>query len=270
MATALSILRGGTDCALDGSTHAARLIATGQLKLDDVLVARDSDQVCGAVFAQKLPGSTGILWPAQSLSDDGTVDDALTAAALQRVDGVKVVLAFLSANEMGRSNALLRAGFRQVTEILEMQHQAAPTTPDPSGVSLIAHADADVAVFRQMLLQCHDESLDCPELNEVRTADEILEGYRDCAPDMSQWWIAEYEGRSIGILILNTAVLAFVGVVPERRGEKLGRQLVQCACKMSPELSLVVDVRNTPAVQLYLSLGFVVVGTRRLFLKLMI
>jgi ribosomal protein S18 acetylase RimI-like enzyme len=134
-------------------------------------------------------------------------------------------------------------------------------------VSLHRFAETDEHTFHQTLLRCHEDSLDCPEMQDLRTADELLAGYCDCAPDESQWWLAEVNGEPAGVLILADTELIFVGVVPQRRGQGIGRAIVATSCEKSSELSLVVDVRNAPAVQLYLSLGFEVIGAREVFLK---
>jgi ribosomal protein S18 acetylase RimI-like enzyme len=60
--------------------------------------------------------------------------------------------------------------------------------------------------------------------------------------------------------------LTFAGVVPDRRGRGFGRALVAAACELAPTLFLIVDVRNRPAVQLYRSAGFGIVGSREVFL----
>jgi ribosomal protein S18 acetylase RimI-like enzyme len=104
-------------------------------------------------------------------------------------------------------------------------------------------------------------------MQDLRTADELVAGYRDCAADTNQWWLAELDGEPAGVLILADTELIFVGVVPARRGAGTGRALVESACEKSAELSLIVDVRNIPAVQLYLSVGFEVIGAREVFLK---
>jgi ribosomal protein S18 acetylase RimI-like enzyme len=133
---------------------------------------------------------------------------------------------------------------------------------------LIAYADADPAEFARTLLRAHDDSLDCPELHGVRSADDVLAGYRDCAPDRSRWWLARLGDEPAGVLILGPKDLSFVGVLPERRGQGIGRALVELAISWQPDLSLIVDERNTPAIALYQSLGFNIVAARDVFLKL--
>ena len=80
-------------------------------------------------------------------------------------------------------------------------------------------------------------------------SDDVLAGYRDLCEYVSQWWMAEVDNEPAGVLLLAEAELIFVGVVPKQRGQGVGPALVNAACEKSSELSLVVDVRNTPAVQ---------------------
>lgn len=274
---ALSLLHGPT--AEDVETRdarAAQLLASGKLALDDVLVARKDGVVCGAVFSQLLPGTTGLLWPARSPGTDPAIEDALNTAALEHIGSVKLVQAFLTPEELDRAESLKRCGFQHITRIWEMRRASLPFPPaSRAALPVLAReigvrpfAEVDHRTFHQILLRCHEDSLDCPEIQEHRTPDEVLAGYLDCAPDTNQWWIAEASGGPVGVLLLAGLELIFVGVVPARRGQGFGRTLVEAACEKSSELSLVVDVRNIPAVQLYLSVGFEVVGAREVFLKM--
>lgn len=131
---------------------------------------------------------------------------------------------------------------------------------------MTAYPDCDPTEFARTLLRSHDDSLDCPELHGVRTPDDVLAGYRDCAPDLARWWLARVNGEPAGVLILGMGELTFVGVVPERRGQGIGRGLVEAAVSWHAALSVIVDERNTPARTLYRSLGFQTVGSRDVFL----
>ncbi|HKB04568.1 MAG TPA: GNAT family N-acetyltransferase, partial [Gemmataceae bacterium] len=197
------------------------------------------------------------------------VEDALTAAALEHVAGVKSVQTFLPPEEAGRAEPLLRAGFRRVTRVWQMTRVAASGQVSRSSLrsrlTLVAYHDTDPAEFHRTLLRAHDDSLDCPELHGVRSPDEVLAGYWDCAPDLSAWWLARLDDEPAGVLVLGPGDLTFVGVVPERRGHGVGRALVEAAVSWRPELSLTVDDRNVPAISLYRSLGFKPVGSRDVF-----
>jgi ribosomal protein S18 acetylase RimI-like enzyme len=311
LAAAFALLYG--PAATNGHfAHAFQLVARGELNPADLLVAQAGGTPIGAVFCQRLPGSIAVIWPPGANGNDRAVEDVLTAAALEHVAGVKVVQAFLPPEEARRAEPLLRAGFRRVARVRQMDRPPGPPLPRSGGeglgvrglrslgqnaassgrgpqppsprpspteaggegerqplpVSLVPYANTDPADFERTLLRAHDDSLDCPELHGVRTPDEVLAGYRDCAPDLSGWWLARVGDESVGAVILGPGELSFVGVVPERRGQGIGRALVEAAVSWHAELSLIVDERNAPAIALYRSLGFQTVGSRDVYLLL--
>jgi len=135
-----------------------------------------------------------------------------------------------------------------------------------SRLTAIAYTDSDPSRFHATLVRSHDDSLDCPELHGLLTPDEMLAGYRDVAPDPAGWWLAVGDDRPAGVLLLNGSELTFLGVVPESRGRGVGRRLLELAFEQAPDLTLIVDARNTPAIRLYQSAGLEVVGAREVFL----
>jgi ribosomal protein S18 acetylase RimI-like enzyme len=256
---AFGLLYGPSDDLPGRLADAFRRVARGELDSDNLLVARRGDRVTGAVFCQRLPGAIAVIWPPRAAGDDPSVEDSLTTAALDHVAGSKIVQAFLPPEEAARAAPLLRAGFRNVTRVLQMRRDG--SAPSSAGVAapplvLVSYPQCNATEYLQILTRSHDESLDCPELHSVRTPAEMFEGYRDCAPDLARWWLARQVGEAVGVLILGDAELTFVGVVPDRRGRGIGRALVHAACATAPMLSVTVDVRNHVAVQLYRSVGF--------------
>jgi ribosomal protein S18 acetylase RimI-like enzyme len=68
--------------------------------------------------------------------------------------------------------------------------------------------------------------------------------------------------------------LLYLGVTPETRGKGFGRELARKAlwearAAEAPQLTLSVDVRNQPAVNLYKSLRFEAYDQREVFLKIL-
>ena len=122
--------------------------------------------------------------------------------------------------------------------------------------------------FAVVLDRTYEETLDCPELNGKRTADEILAGHRGQGtfhPDF--WWLAFDGSTPVGLLLLMemsdavTWELAYLGIVPEYRRLGLGREMTVHALyalrsQPATRMHLCVDERNTPARRLYQSLGF--------------
>src|SRR5262245_6556837 len=266
---AFALLYGPGSADLSGHlAHAFRLVARGELDPDNLLIARADGSVVGAVFCQRLAGALAVIWPPRAVDDDSAVEDALTAAALRHVVGVKVVQAFLPPDEVRRAEPLLRAGFRQAARVWEMRREApAATVIDRTArITLVPYPNCAPDEFLNVLMRCHDESLDCPEMQGIRAAQDVLEGYRTCAPDPHQWWLAKEGSECVGVLILGGDELSFVGVVPEQRGRGIGRALVEAACAAGPLRSVTVDARNTPALQLYRAVGFETVTVRDVYL----
>src|SRR5262249_15951423 len=122
--------------------------------------------------------------------------------------------------------------------------------------------------FHGTLLRSYEGTLDCPEVNGVRTLDEGLAGHRAQGQhDPRPWRLARAHGGVVGVLLLTempewrTWDVSYVGIVPEARGRGLGRTLMRKALwearsSAVRQLTLSVDTRNLPACHLYLGLGF--------------
>jgi mycothiol synthase len=254
----------------EDAAHAFRLVARGELDPDNLFVARSGGKVVGAVFCEKVPGASAIVWPPRAVGNDPAVEDALTAAAIEHAAGAKVLQTFLPPELVGLGAPLKRSGFKHVTRVWQMHRGSGTTRGRPvSDLTFVPYAECSPAEAQDVLVRSHEDSADCPELQGIRTPDEMEAGYRDAAPDPARWWVARQFGDAVGVLILNNKEVSFVGVVPERRGQRIGRALVEAACAVSPTLTLIVDARNAPALQLYRSTGFDVIGAREVFLRLL-
>jgi ribosomal protein S18 acetylase RimI-like enzyme len=136
------------------------------------------------------------------------------------------------------------------------------------------------APFHQALLDSYEGTEDCPEISGVRTVEEILEGHSAQGKyDPARWWLARAERKPVGVLLLCEVPewaawdVAYVGVVPEARGHGFGRELMHRALSAAradgvARLTLSVDVRNQPALNLYTGLGFEMHDRREVFLAI--
>jgi len=266
---AFALLYGPGSADLSGHlAHAFRLVARGDLDLDNLLIARREEAIVGAVFCQRLAGAVAVIWPPRVIDNDPAVEDALISAAMRHVAGVKAMQAFLPPEEVRRAEPLLRAGFRHVARVWVMSRElpAAASVGRTARITLVPYPNCDPALFLGVLMRCHDDSLDCPEMHGIRDAEEMLDGYRECAPDPNRWWLAKEGSESVGVLILGGDELSFVGVLPEHRSRGIGRALVEAACLDGPVRSVTVDTRNAPAVQLYRAAGFETIAVREVYL----
>jgi ribosomal protein S18 acetylase RimI-like enzyme len=147
----------------------------------------------------------------------------------------------------------------------------------PNTFAFQPFAECDLAVFQQTLVQSFEGSLDCPELNDLRTAEETWAGHRASASDLSRWWLIHDQSAPAGVLILADAPMpdfwdiAYLGVLPSARQKGVGRAAVafalqQTAAASKQGLTLMVDKRNVPALRLYENAGFEFVGTRDVYM----
>ncbi|MDY3551060.1 GNAT family N-acetyltransferase [Gemmata sp. JC717] len=248
-----------------------RLLSAGASS--NVFVARARGRVCAAALAQALPGAIGVSCPPRG--DSPEAEDAVASAACVwlRGRGVRVCQAFALANELHLMNSLERVGFRYTTQLAFLRRETAGGARDEHGPRVscepVPLSDSPLSVqVREVLLATHRATLDCPELNAPRTADEIVAGF-EVAPNR-ECRLVYHEGRCVGVLLLDLldtdsgardAELSYLGIVPEARGHGLGRAALAFALGTLSDagagaLSLSVDMRNTPAARLYARLGF--------------
>jgi ribosomal protein S18 acetylase RimI-like enzyme len=113
------------------------------------------------------------------------------------------------------------------------------------------------------------QTLDCPALNGLRDASQVLDGFlegRTFRQVNELWEVLEYRGDIAGCLLLqehNHGLLeiAYLGLLPAARGLRLGRQLVERAIRRAHQRSqqsvvAAVDEQNWPALNLYRQYGF--------------
>jgi ribosomal protein S18 acetylase RimI-like enzyme len=255
--------------------NALRLMEAGQLNPDGLFVLRHGAAISGAMICMPIRGAGALVWPPRTrddVPDTVAVEDQLISRAVSwlRPRGAKLGQALLDRSETHLAAPLERNGFRNVTTLCYMRRAAGQALDGiPQGrLCYQPYDSADRATFAETLLRTYDGSRDCPEVNGVRTIDEILDGHAaDAGTNFDRWWLAFDGTRPVGVLLVTEPEewqaweVAYVGVVPEARGRGLGRELMQHAVGMArsaeaKQLTLCVDVRNAPAIALYRGLGF--------------
>jgi ribosomal protein S18 acetylase RimI-like enzyme len=244
------------------------MVAAGDLDPAGLFVARDGDGVVGAMYSYLGDGGQAAAWP--PAADDPAVADALVAAAVGwfRANAVAVAQAVVRRRDRPRAAALERAGFRPTTALTFQSRAVNRHGRDKLGRSplLFRRVPGPTAELAALLLATYDGTLDCPELNGVRTGEQVLAGYAAAAADPPHWWVAEEAGRPVGVVFLaprddGACELTYLGLVPAARGRGLGRHLVRFAAQQAAagghlSLALSADVRNVPALRLYAADGF--------------
>ena len=195
--------------------------------------------------------------------------------------------------EPDQADLLLRHGFQEFPCILrmsfdrrdwetgsleerELASSCLPVSQSPSlPVCLYSPLPTPHSPLLQTLARTFVDTRDYPELNSRRTPEEVLAGYRAYARDPSCWWLAERQQNIVGVLIIAEVQaaweIAYLGVVPEVRGQGVGRTILRFALDRAASagiqiVRLLVDSRNTPAIRLYESQGFKTEKSQRVFL----
>jgi ribosomal protein S18 acetylase RimI-like enzyme len=267
--------------------NALRMIGKGELEREGVLVARDRGGLVGAMVCLPVPGASGLVWPPQVLPglEPRFVEDKLLSRASSwlRERGARLGQSLLTADETDLGPSLERNGFAHITSLWYLRHYL------DLPVSLLlaeecltfqTYRRADQAVFHDVLLRTYEGTQDCPEVNGVRTIEEVIVGHQSQGKyHPGRWWLAFENKIPVGVLLLidmpdaHYWELAYVGVVPEARKRGVGRELVRKAlfetrAADAGQLSLSVDYRNQPAWKIYQELGFEPYDRREVYLAI--
>jgi mycothiol synthase len=130
--------------------------------------------------------------------------------------------------------------------------------------------DSSIAAeFHEVLQATYVGSLDMPELEGARGLEDILAGHQATGLFVPELWrLGRIPGEpgAAAVLLLtevpnrDACEVVYLGLTPPARGRGLGRAVIRHALELArdlaPTLELAVDLRNTPAVQLYRSTGF--------------
>jgi ribosomal protein S18 acetylase RimI-like enzyme len=257
--------------------EAMRLLQTGFFDPRGIWIERRGGGVCGVQICVPLGGGSFLFWLPETRRSN---TDALVVAALAwcREQHGKLAQAIVAPADAVRVTPLVRHGFLRVTQLQYLEHALRDVPHQPvETLCCERYSAGNATLFRETLARSYTGTLDCPELNGVRTVDDVLEGYEAArAGRRAPWWLLRVGEDAVGVVILTELPdgpwdLSYVGIVPEHRRKGLARAATRRALAAArdaraSQMLLAVDVRNTPARQLYLSVGFVPSDERDVYL----
>jgi ribosomal protein S18 acetylase RimI-like enzyme len=276
----------------------------GEIDLSGLWVARArTGQIVGALLSQALAGRAAAVWAPEVRSSwrRPVLAAELLRAALDdlKTRGFRLAQAVLDESAHPRAaRDLQRGGMPRVTELLYLERDT--TLPLPLADGTVSRGDVQhqslsclsfewqpfesalEAEFQSVLRATYQGSLDMPELEGVRTLDEIMAGYRATGCFVAdRWRLGRVSGKPDAAAILLLAEVpsrsvwevVYLGLTPPARGRGLGRVVLQHALELAqthvPRLELAVDCRNRPATRLYQSAGFVARDRRAVHLAIL-
>lgn len=235
----------------------------------DLYGAWQGNLLVGAAWVAPLPGAVALVWP-----PCGTQDPSAAAGLWSCVDAAirtqhaKLAQIVLPEVDEPTAAAMTAHGFVPLTALVYLRRplERVPRTP-PEGMTL-APVDRQSPALADLLPRTYEGSLDCPELDGLRTVDEVLEGHAgDPTMNEAHWWIIKTTGQDSGVVLVNADRaaplwdLVYFGLVPAARGRGLGRRVLGWLLEQAQShgariLSVAVDCRNGVAQRLYEGLGF--------------
>jgi ribosomal protein S18 acetylase RimI-like enzyme len=251
-----------------------KTISSGQKGKNQLLLAREDGQLLGVGVLIFSDSATACFWP--PFTERRDCADAILQEMAVRIDrsGISIGQALLDPAQLNLRRLLTRNGFPHLTNLQFMKH---PLTSLPQTSSLQEKQIEPVHFdplhnrdrFLRMLERTQQESLDCPVLNQVRTADESLESHRSSGDsDQEHWYLFQRAGEDLGVILLaehqsdQNWEVVYMGVAPEQRGSGLGSDLIRFGLERArahnqSAVVLAVDHKNSYAIKIYEQLGFV-------------
>lgn len=249
----------------------------GMIDLSGLWVARRHGRIVGAMLTQPLAGRAAAVWAPEVDPFWGRAASAValvrTALDDLRTRGFRIAQALLDESAQGHGPADLEGGgMPHVTDLVYLERETRPALDVAPGLPAIqwrSYTPAVDAEFRNVLQATYQDSLDMPELEGIRSLDDILASHRAAGRFVAERWrvgrLAD-EPEAGAILLLSELPdrdaweVAYLGLTPAARGRGLGRAVLAEALALASEhvsrLELAVDVRNHPACQLYHSAHF--------------
>ena len=251
------------------------------INLNELWLAHRNGTILWTLLPVLSPGRTMLLFTPSRISRHTPPDAVkqLVDAVSAYYGGRDVHLAQFLIDPADRSVARLyeNCGFIVLAELLYLQRTlrrpiARPAVPE--GFTLINYSRPEHTLFADGITRSYQQSLDCPALNGLRNIEDVITGHQATGEfNPALWFLLLEQNEPRAVLLLSDSVqprtleLVYLGLVVEARGRGLGDFMVKLALAAVSEheyqtLSLAVDSRNAPAMNLYFRHGLTRVTSR--------
>ena len=286
-ANALDLLFGGGAEGRVG--EAEELLAGGGEAAEFLIGAYVEDRLVGVAWAQPIGVDAALVSTPRLVEGESTATCECLIGALEnalRLHGRRFTQALVA--EEPDCTLLQRVGFQRLTQLvyLVLQGEELAALGDLEQDESLEFVEQAGAVdtdrfqlrFREVVAQTYRETLDCPELNGVRSTADTLQGYRSTGRfDPRLWMIAVQRGQDVGCCAMTwhgdeDVELLYYGVIDGARGRGLGERILRAAAAAArnagaQRLITAVDGRNRPAIAQYCQLRFGAWAHRHVFVK---
>ena len=185
--------------------------------------------------------------------------------------GCNLLQILTEPGDTDRKDTCRAAGFEYMTDLIYLYRLCdiqIPPCRELSAVSWTTYDSRQHKLFKQVIGETYQDSLDCPELSSIRTLDETIESHKAAGRfEPSLWKLMLQNGQPAGVIILspmqtgNTTELTYMGICPTAREKGAGNYLLHNALAtlaktQTKTVTLAVDTRNKAAIGLYRKFNF--------------
>lgn len=180
--------------------------------------------------------------------------------------GACFVQMLLEPNDTDRLDICCRAGFRRLTNLIYMLR--IPPSPTPlekpqPHLAWLSYQPGNHQQFKEVIAQTYQQSLDCPELENLRDMEDVIVAHRAGGQfDPNLWLLLLHRQEPAGALLLTpqppqkSLEVTYMGLCPAYRKKGLATFIMHHALALAARqhtaaLTLAVDERNAPACNLY-------------------
>jgi RimJ/RimL family protein N-acetyltransferase len=265
-------------------TEAARRSVTESTHTGQLWLARQRSVLCGAVWIALLGAdSATVAEPRITPGASGESSTRLLAAALASLEarGVRWVQALVAPDSDLTVEPFRACGFQHVCDLIYLSSERR-SFPSQQPISDLKFVPCSVAMHPRLsavVEQTYQGSLDCPTVEESRTATDMLASYQAASPfDPERWLLVRFADQDVGCLVLadhsetTQWEIQYMGLVPQWRGKGWGLAIVRYAQWLAgrsgqSRLTAAVDATNFPAQRVYEAAGFIEWNRRRVLVR---
>lgn len=261
------------------------VLAVNERSGGGLLGAYRSGLLVGTIFSQLLPGKNAQVWlPRLIQNEETSTAVTLLRATVEWLDQCQACMAqiLLETVTAEEERILKPGGFDYLTDLLYLVclEDEFPHAPLPTVLEFEPYNSQNHDRLARIVDTTYQETLDCPKLNHVRQLEDVLAGYRATGEfSPGRWLIVRFENRDVGCLLLadhpryENMELVYMGVIPAVRGRRWGIDIARHAQWVARQtgrkrLVLAVDASNSPAIEMYASVGFRTWDQRRVYYRI--
>lgn len=252
------------------------MVARSQLSPLNYAILIENDTPVEVVHFEVVTGDVGIVnLPYFHQGEEVQKTSYLLQQVIRSFPKLKFAYCF-SDGSRASGNALVGAQFQHTTAMetwtLELQHSPLSANFTPEGIT---HPKS-IRDCATLLSEAQSSSTDLPELEGLRTPEEVWLGFSLIAPTEPSWWIHQIDGEAVALAIIDQRnfarwSLAVLGVVPAHRQKGIGSLLLSgilanAKARGVESIDLLVDSRNFGARRLYTACGFSARKSRPIYL----